>query len=183
MCNTLILSKAPSAVLLNGHASSVKKSFKYSSITCISDIAADTADVTPSTTAELAPRSKRPRGAHGWCAGPGVEAETNAAWQQREEAGKRLRTEPHSNHLRKVVKMSGKFIRKVCTAAVLSFFGVFVRKLETRLREGDQAGLYKHLNTTNLEGKRYRSFRVACIKYEGGVLLRDVELVRERWVR
>ena len=38
--------------------------------TCISDIAASMADVMLSTAAELLPRSKRPRGAQGWCAGP-----------------------------------------------------------------------------------------------------------------
>ena len=47
--------------------------------TCISDIATDMADVMLSTGAELVPRSKRPRGARGWCGGPGVEAEMNAA--------------------------------------------------------------------------------------------------------
>ena len=49
--------------------------------TCISDIATDMADVMLSTAAELVPRSKRPRGAQGWCAGPDVEAEMNATWQ------------------------------------------------------------------------------------------------------
>ena len=58
--------------------------------TCISDIATDMADVMLTAAAELVPRSKRPRGAQGWCAGPDVEAEMNAAWQQREEA-------PHDN--------------------------------------------------------------------------------------
>ena len=46
---------------------------------CISDVATDMADVMLSTAAELASRSKRPCGAQGWCAGPGVEAEMNAA--------------------------------------------------------------------------------------------------------
>ena len=54
--------------------------------TCIGDIATDMADVMLSTAAKVVPRSKRPRGAQGWCAGPGVEAEMNAAWQQRENA-------------------------------------------------------------------------------------------------
>ena len=81
--------------------------------TCISDIATDMADVILSTAAELVPRSKRPRGAQGWCAGPGVEAEINeaeinAAWQQREEARRHLRTEPHDSNLRKAVKMAAK---------------------------------------------------------------------------
>ena len=74
-----------------------------------------------------------------------------------------------------------KNLRKVRKVAVLSFFTNFVRKLETRAREGDQASFYKCLKTTKLEGKRDRSS--AYVKGENGVLLRDVELIRERWVR
>ena len=79
------------------------------------------ADVMLSTAAKLVPRCKRPRGAQGWCAGPGVEAEMNAAWQQREKARRHLRETPHSSNLRKAVKMVGKNLRKVRKAAVLSF--------------------------------------------------------------
>ena len=67
----------------------------------------------------------------------------NAAWQQREDARGHLRAEPYNSNLRKVVKMAGKNLRKVRKAAVLSFFWDFVRKLETRTREGDQADFYK----------------------------------------
>ena len=105
----------------------------------------------------------------------------NAAWQQRDEARRHLRAEPHDSNFQKAVKMAGKNLRKVRKAAVLSFFWDFVRKLETHTREGDQAGFYKHLKTMNLEGKRDRSS--AYVKDENGVLLRDVELIRERWVR
>ena len=105
----------------------------------------------------------------------------NEAWQQREEARRYLRVEPHNSNLRKVVKMAGKNLRKMRKAAVLSFFWDFVCKLETRTREGDQAGFYRHLKTMNLEGKRDGSS--ACVKDENGVLLRDVELTREQWVR
>ena len=69
----------------------------------------------------------------------------NAAYQQREEARRRLRAEPHKSNLRKADKMGGKNLRKVCKATALSFFKAFVRKLETRVWESDQAGLYKHL--------------------------------------
>ena len=74
--------------------------------TCMSSIATDMAGVMLSTAAELTPRSKRPRGAQGWCAGPVVEAEVNAAWQHREEARRHLRKEPHNSNLRKTVKMA-----------------------------------------------------------------------------
>ena len=103
----------------------------------------------------------------------------NATWQEREEARKYLRAEPHNGNLRKAVKMAGKNLQGVRKAAVLSFFKHFVRKLETCTREGDQSGFYKHLRTTmNLEGNRDRSS--TYIKDEDGALLRDVELIRER---
>ena len=149
--------------------------------TCISDIATDTADVMLSTAAKLVPRSKRPRGAQGWCARPGVEAEMNAVWQQRVKARRHLRAEPHNSNPRKAAKMAGKKLRKVRKAAVLSFFWDFVRKLKTCIREGGQAGFHKHLKTMNLEGKRDRSS--AYVKDENGVLLKDVELIREWWIR
>ena len=71
-----------------------------------------------------------------------------------------------------------KLLRKVRKAAVLSLIWDFVRKLETRSRGGDQAGLYKHLVTMNLEGKQDCSS--TYVKDENGVPLRDVELIRER---
>ena len=101
--------------------------------TCIDDIATDMADVMLSTAAELVPRSKRPRGAHGWCAGPRVEAEMNAAWQQSEDSRRYLRAEPHDSNLRKVVKIAGENLRMARKAAVLSFFWDFLeRRSQTR---------------------------------------------------
>ena len=105
----------------------------------------------------------------------------NAACQQREEARRHLRAEPHNSNLQKAVKIVGKKLRKVRKAAVLSFFWDLIHKLETRSREGDQAGFYKHLKTMNLEGKRDRSS--VYVKDGNGVLLRDVVVIRERWVR
>ena len=67
--------------------------------------------------------------------------------------------------------MARKNLRKVRKAAVLTLFWDFVRKLETRTREGDQAGFYKHLKVMNLEGKRDRSS--AYVKDENGVLLTE----------
>ena len=136
--------------------------------TCINDIATETADVMLSTAAGLAQRSMRLLGALGWCADPGVWAEMNSAWQQREGTRRRLRAEPHDSNLRKAVKMAGKNLRKVRRVAVPSFFWAFVLKLETRVREGDQAGLYNHLKTMNLGGNRDRSS--AYIKYEESIL-------------
>ena len=45
-----------------------------------------------------------------------------AEWQQREDARRYLRAEPHNSNLRKVVKMAGKNLRTVRKAAVLGFW-------------------------------------------------------------
>ena len=132
------------------------------------------ADVMLSTAAELVPRSKRPRRSTGLVRG----ARMNAAWQKREGCEKAPTRRTPQLQPSKVREDGWKNLRKVRKAAVLSVFWDFVRKLETRTREGDQAGFYKHLKTMNLEGKRARSS--AYVKDENGVLLRDVELIRER---
>ena len=75
--------------------------------TCISDVTIDTADVMFSTVVKLAPCSMRLRGAQDWCPGPGVEDEMNEAWQQREEARRRVRVESYNNNLQNDVKMTG----------------------------------------------------------------------------
>ena len=61
----------------------------------------------------LQPNWHRALSVQGWCAGLGVETEMNEAWQQREEARRRLRAEPHNSNLRKAVKMAGKNLRRL----------------------------------------------------------------------
>ena len=59
-------------------------------------------------------------------------------------------------------------------------FWDFVRKLEARVRQDDQTSFYKHLMKMSLKWKRDRSS--VYIKDENGILLRDVDLLRERQV-
>ena len=74
-----------------------------------------------------------------------------------------------------------KNLEKVRKTAVLSFFWAHVRKLEESVREGDHAGFYRRLKTMNLEGKPDHNSQF--IKDEHDSQLRDVEVIRERWVR
>ena len=97
------------------------------------------ADVMLSTAAELATCSKLSRGAQDLYVDPGVEAEINATWQQKEDVKTCLRPEPNNGDLRKVVKKAIKILRIIHKVVVLSFFRAGVRNLETRFREGDRA--------------------------------------------
>ena len=95
--------------------------------------------------------------------GAGLEAEMNVAWQQREEARRHLRAEPHNSNFQKAVKIVEKKLRKVRKAAVLIILWDVVRKLETRTREGDQAVFHKHLKAVvNTVGGLLASRRVFC---------------------
>ena len=49
----------------------------------------------------------------------GVEAEMNAAWQQREGARRHLHAEPHNSNLRKAMIIAETNLRKVRKAAVV----------------------------------------------------------------
>ena len=64
---------------------------------------------------------------------------------------------------------------------MLSFFGAHVRKLEASVREGDHAGFYRRLKTMKMEGKRDHNSQF--INDEHSSLLRDDEVICERWVR
>ena len=79
------------------------------------------------------------------------------------------------------MKTASKNLEKVRKTTVLSFFWAYVRKLEASIREGDHASSYRRLQTMNLEGKRDHNSQF--IKDEHRSMLRDVELIRDRWVR
>ena len=93
--------------------------------TCISNMAV----VMLPTATELAPRSKRPCGAQGWCAGPRVKAEMNAVWQQGEEMKSCPRAEPNYSNLRKAVERASIVFRRVPKAGVPNLLGDFVRNI------------------------------------------------------
>ncbi|CAB1117001.1 unnamed protein product [Ectocarpus sp. CCAP 1310/34] len=63
--------------------------------------------------------------------------------------------------------------------ALETFFEGYVRQLEKKSREGDQAGFYRHLKMIDVEGKR--SFTSRNIKDEDGRVLRDPTFIRQRW--
>ena len=76
--------------------------------------------------------------------------------------------------------MAGKTFGRCAGCRAELFLGLRPQTRNTQSRRRP-AGFYKHLKTINLEGKRDRSS--AYVKDENGVLLRDVKVIRERWVR
>ena len=110
-----------------------------------------------------------------------TKAELNTRWQDREDARKWVRSAPNDRGLRRALKATTKQLKRTRAEAVQRFFEDYVSQLEGRIREGDQFGLYKHLQGMDVEEKR--TFNLQYIKDEEGQLLRDTALIRERWVR
>ena len=61
------------------------------------------------------------------------------------------------------------------------YFKEYISQLEGNIRQGDQFSFYKHLKGTDVEGKRI--FNSQYIRGKESRLLRDIGLIRERWVR
>lgn len=60
--------------------------------------------------------------------------------------------------IQKAVKKTYKNLEEVLKASWLSIVSAHVYRLEARVREGEQAGFFEHLNTMKLEQKRDHSF-------------------------
>ena len=110
-----------------------------------------------------------------------VKAELHARWLEREDARTRLRANPSDTNLRKALKTATIQLKPARTDGVQRFFEEYVSQLQGRIREGDQFGFYKHLKGMDVEGKR--TLNSQYIRDEEGRLLRDIRLIRERWVR
>ena len=102
-------------------------------------------------------------------------------WQKKENARTQLRANPSDKNLRKAWKVATKQLKRARTDGVQAFFEEDVRQLERRIQEGDQFGFYKRLKGRDVQGNR--TFISQYIRDEDGRLLRDIGLIRERWVR
>ena len=100
----------------------------------------------------------------GGCSSKETKAEMLAALQEREAARELLRTDPANSNLRRTLKAAGTRLKCVRFEVVQRFFEEFVSQLEVRIRDGDQAGFYKHLKgMISRAGDRAASY--ICLLY------------------
>ena len=90
----------------------------------------------------------------------------NARWQDREDAGKRVRSAPNVRGLRRTLKATTKQLKRTRAEAVQRLFEDIVRLLEGCIREGDGFRFYKHLKGMDVERKR--TFNLQYINCEEG---------------
>ena len=133
-------------------------------------------------TAELVipPQERRIPG-RGWSGDARTEAELQAATDAMHTAWQRLRMDTRDAQLRRAVRKTCNWLKRVRSAAVVRFFERHVVELEKQLRMGDQHGFFQNIKSVQLE----ETYKVEsqCIRDEEGRLFRDKGRVRERWVR
>ncbi|CAB1121152.1 unnamed protein product [Ectocarpus sp. CCAP 1310/34] len=137
-----------------------------------------------SAAAETAPLANCAQGQRGWYTSEAqheisdASKEIKAAQQQLRGASKNSACEATLKAMLKAARKKRSIAR---WRALETFFEGYVRQLEKKSREGDQAGFYRHLKMIDVEGKR--SFTSQNIKDEDGKVLGDPTIIRQRWAR
>ena len=133
-------------------------------------------------TAELViPPQERRRPGRGWSGDAQTEAELQTATDAMHAAWQRLKTDTGDAQLRKAVRKTCKWLKRVRSAAAVRFFERHVVELERQLRTGDQPGFFQNINSVQLE--ETKKVESQSVRDERGRLLRDKRRIRERWVR
>ena len=133
-------------------------------------------------TAELViPSQERRRPGRGWSGDARTEAELQAATDAKHAAWQRLKMDTRDTQLRRAVRKACNWLKRVRSAAVVSFFERHVVELEKQLRMGDQHGFFQNIKSVKLE--ETKKVESQCVRDEEVRLLRHKGRIRERWVR
>ncbi|CAB1117725.1 unnamed protein product [Ectocarpus sp. CCAP 1310/34] len=148
------------------------------------ETAAELTATVMSAAAETAPLARCARGQRGWYTSEAqheisdASKEIKAAQQQLRGASKNSACEATLKAMLKAARKKRSIAR---WRALEKFFEGYVRQLEKKSREGDQAGFYRHLKMIDVEGNR--SFTSQNIKGKDGKVLRDPTFIRQRRAR
>ena len=91
----------------------------------------------------------------------------------------KLRARPQDPRLRKALKVTDKAFKRAKHAELQSFLREHTARTADLTRQRDQAGLYQHIKSLKLEGKRV--CKSTYIKNASGVFLRDRPSILLRW--
>ena len=130
----------------------------------VNSMASTFADIVRQTAADTLPRRPKRPSSRGFSESPRAQARLRQAGDVRERVWEKLRAHPQDPSLRKALKVT-----------------VHEHTIRTAdlTRQRDQAGLYQHIKSLELEGKR--GCKSTYIKNAFGVLLRDKPSILLRW--
>ena len=133
-------------------------------------------------TAEIVmPLKERKRPGRGWSGDAETQAELSVVETAMHTAWRNLKENTKDTALRRAVRQACKGVKRVREAAVIRFFERYVQEMEEQLRRRDQRGFFQRLKSMEVE--ETRKVQSQYIRDEDGKLLRDKELISQRWVR
>lgn len=134
------------------------------------------------TAADIVPRAERKQQPRGWCGDPETEKQYQEAWARRDAAWKAQKADcTNDNGLKSEVRRTCKLLKQVKAAGVERYYRQYVATMEGTLLRREQAGFCTHLKMMDLECRK--TVNSQYIKDEEGILLRDPEAIRSRWMR
>ena len=111
----------------------------------VNSMASTFADILRQTAADTLPRRPKRPSSRGFSESPRAQARLRQAWNVRERVWERLRVRP---------KDPDKAFKRAKHAELQSFLRERTARTADLIRQRDQAGLYQHINSLELEGKR-----------------------------
>ena len=137
------------------------------------------ADILRQTAADTLPRRPKRPSSRGFSESPQAQARLRQAWDVRERVCEKPRARPQDPSLRKVLKVTDKAFKRAKHAGLQSFLREHTARTADLPRQRDQAGLYQHIKSLELEGKR--GWKSTYIKNASGMLLREKPSILLRW--
>ena len=120
----------------------------------VNSMASTFADILRQTAADtLRRRPKRPS-SRGFSESPRAQARLRQALDVRERVWEKLRARPQDPSLRKALKVTDKAFKRAKHAELQSFLREHTARIADLTRQRDQARLYQHIKSLELEGKR-----------------------------
>ena len=133
------------------------------------------------TAEQVVPKRERGRRVLAWSRDPQTEAELRVALVSRRKAWQHQNANRKDSQSKRAVRRAKVELKKTREAGVVRFIERLVGEIEEKLQRRDQRGLFHLLKSTQVE--EVRKVNSQYIRDEQGELLRDADLIRERWVR
>ena len=112
------------------------------------------ADILLQTAADTLPRRPKRLSSRGFSESPRAQARLRQTWVVSERVREKLRARPQDPSLRKALKGTDKAFTRAKHAELQSFLREHTARTADLTRQGDPAGLYQHIESLDLEGKR-----------------------------
>ncbi|CAM9779802.1 unnamed protein product, partial [Sphacelaria rigidula] len=148
-------------------------------VTDVNHMAFTFANALRQTAADTLPRCAKKTQSRGFSESSQAQDRLQEVWDLRESVWKKQRANPEHTVLKKALKVTEKAFKRVKDAELQNFVHEFTVRTADFVRKKDQAGLYQHIQSLELEGKKQSAS--TYVRSATGELLRDKQAILQRW--